>query len=159
MMRPKNKSSTEIILDYTKCKFECIVSKKKFLGTTKRYLYIFDNQIVFNKVHIGFIPSKEQKKKKPDSMLLVELTKRVIWKYTESKQPVRFNIKRLESFKRFHYGLRQQESWVLCGWVNFGAPQETFCSTLLSSQGSRWIWSPMCDRIGKLCFSIPNNLW
>ena len=88
MMRPKNKSSTEIILDYTKCKFECIVSKKKFLGTKKRYLYIFDNQIVFNKVFIRFIPSKEQKKRKPDSMLLVELTKRVIWKYSESRQPV-----------------------------------------------------------------------
>lgn len=51
-MRSKNKSSTEVLIDYSKCRFECVVSKKKFLGSSKRYLYIFDNHVVLNKVSI-----------------------------------------------------------------------------------------------------------
>lgn len=52
-MRSKSKSSNDIILDYSKCRYECVVSKKKFLGTTKRFLYIFENEIVFNKVLVN----------------------------------------------------------------------------------------------------------
>jgi hypothetical protein len=39
-----------MVLDYSKCKYETIVTKKKFLGMAKRYLYIFDNEIIINKV-------------------------------------------------------------------------------------------------------------
>lgn len=50
IMRSKSKTMTEFSIDYGKCKFECQVTKKKFLGLSKRFLYIFEQQIIINKV-------------------------------------------------------------------------------------------------------------
>ena len=49
-MRSKNKTSTDLSIDYSKSLIECVVTKKKFLGHSKRYMYVFEREIVINKV-------------------------------------------------------------------------------------------------------------
>lgn len=47
-------------IEYNKALFNCKLVKKKFIGRSSRYLYVFADSIIIN---------KEQFKKKPDRML------------------------------------------------------------------------------------------
>lgn len=64
--------------------FQCKVSKKKFLGTATRYLFIFAEYVVINKVS-SICYNKEHNKKKADRVFYVAQTKRIVWKYSQEK--------------------------------------------------------------------------
>ncbi|CAD8111067.1 unnamed protein product [Paramecium sonneborni] len=59
--------------------FQCRLFKKKFLGTSTRFLYIFMDKVVVN---------KESNRKRTDRVFNVENTNRIVWKYT-TEQPIK----------------------------------------------------------------------
>lgn len=56
--------------------FQCKVAKKKFLGPSPRYCFVFSTCLVIN---------KDNNRKKADRLFTVALVKRVIWKYHQDK--------------------------------------------------------------------------
>ncbi|CAD8080155.1 unnamed protein product [Paramecium primaurelia] len=59
--------------------YQCRLFKKKFLGNSPRYFYIFLDKAVVN---------KESNRKRADRVFNVENTKRIVWKYT-IEQPIK----------------------------------------------------------------------
>ena len=88
------RSSAELDFDYSKCIFECAIFKRNFIGNQKRYFYLFEKEIIIDKVNNLYFKKKkidikkEPLSKRPDRVLYIELTKRVVWKYSDDKQSV-----------------------------------------------------------------------
>ncbi|CAD8177070.1 unnamed protein product [Paramecium octaurelia] len=59
--------------------YQCRLYKKKFLGSSPRYFYVFLDKAVVN---------KESNRKRADRVFNVENTKRIVWKYT-TEQPIK----------------------------------------------------------------------
>ena len=58
------RSSAELDFDYSKCIFECAIFKRNFIGNQRRYFYLFEKEIIIDKVNNLYLKKKKNRYKK-----------------------------------------------------------------------------------------------
>ncbi|CAD8068401.1 unnamed protein product [Paramecium primaurelia] len=84
-------------VDYDKCNYKCLLTKKKFLGRGLRYLYLFKNSICIGKSPFVQIPERQFR---------INSELRIKWTYTKNK--LKSVIFQVSSQHYEYYGTNEQ---------------------------------------------------